>query len=329
MESSFLQLYCQHCCPEGRTIDNVSLHVATKHWSDVVVKVIRPPFQVDKDDPDPAWLRVENGYDAVTVLAWAVNHGPADQVLQLVPYVLRILDTSSGISVRLRAIHILCALIQKVPGQEITKRGLHLVFFDTLNRHLQFVTEDKDIPIASLAYDCVMNLIDKTTETGGQNQVESYVKVLDAILGALIYVHGKPRQAAFLYSQLPRIYSRLGAVGIRYLKVLVEVLCDTIERTPHNESSADLRALSIAAIVSLKVVIQNGRPCVPRYRGRILAAISAAWIYYYKERKDEPVYTLLRELMAIFQGSIGEDVLQADKQELLDFDRESFSVLFA
>lgn len=94
-----------------------------------------------------------------------------------------------------------------------------------LNRHLQFVTEDKDIPIASLAYDCTMDLIDKTTESGSRPHVESYEKVLDAILAALVYVHGKPRQAAFLYSQLPRVYTHLSAVGIRYLQVIAFIQC--------------------------------------------------------------------------------------------------------
>lgn len=130
MESSFLQHYCQQCCPDGQTTDDPSVHVVIKHWSEVVSKVIRPPFQGDKDDPDPAWLHVENGYDAVTVLAWAVEHGPTDQVLQLVPFILRILDSSSELSVRLRGIEVLRALVQKAPGQDITRRGLHLVFSD-------------------------------------------------------------------------------------------------------------------------------------------------------------------------------------------------------
>lgn len=281
----------------------------------------------------------------------------------LVPAILALIDDSS-ITFKTQGCELLSQLLEAIQhsGSDILIRtNLISVFEDAIVPCLlslpTITPEESSLKLLGAAYPALLSLFKATYQTPSSKRTplqkekdsEAYTASLTKILRSNLissfhhissstpasisttasFPH--PRLSAFLLDWIGIFLNELGIHTTKYLQDLVPVLYTTLS----NPFGATHPPLLLAAVTTTKILIKNTRPRVWRWRGEILGALSACWLYVLEEKRDKKqdekdqrvssgteLETLTRELQrAVLVLKLALETPQPDGGDSVDPDR--------
>ncbi|KAJ6096126.1 hypothetical protein N7486_006872 [Penicillium sp. IBT 16267x] len=318
---------------------------------------------------------------ATSVLSWIVSqYKPADKKYLeahfplLVPAILALIDDSS-IFFKIKGCQLLGQLLKTIQecGSDILIRtNLIPVFEEAIKPCLlslpTITPEDKSLTMLGAAYPVLIALF-KAASSNNPSRVHRSTETYNASLAKILrsdlissYNHissstptykssasfPHPKLSTFLMGEISIVVNDLGIETTKYLQDIVPLLNMTLA----NPFGSAYPPLLSATVSTTKSVILNAHPRVWRWRGEILAGLSACWLHVAAEKTEsstgdsalmKQLAKLTRELQsAVFvlkhalqnPASPDADQLHAKEemngelQKLVDADSELASLLF-
>ncbi|RUS22960.1 hypothetical protein BC937DRAFT_94306 [Endogone sp. FLAS-F59071] len=371
-EAEFIPVFYARCCPHDDDISSQpdlatkAAHLLCHHTASILESHVRPAFVAQgthpaldrrrsrKGDVKPdlsfydkqPWKERKQGedWDAVDVLRWCVcetEKPDIDALLPLlVPPILTIID-DWDVRYKTTGITLLRHILRQTDPALLAKMGLGDVFLEAVSTCLTYVNDpDLHIPLLRESFPCILELIHALYPTGSEKYVTLYERVLvDGVLNGLKFAGDKLVFRQVLVEQVESVYEGLGAVGVRYLKYIIPMLCETLE-TPFLVSPITTRSGSLSlqatAARTLGCVIAGCWPRIPRYRGVILRALAMAWrrtVARIRARREEvadaeteALRKLLKKDCELLREACGVEI-EPDFAALRALDQPVFGVL--
>ncbi|KAJ6119751.1 hypothetical protein N7523_004031 [Penicillium sp. IBT 18751x] len=276
-----------------------------------------PPTRFDGsnlDDSTRPWKNTD--IYAASVLSWIISqYEPTDKVeLEthfplLVPAILAMIDDSS-IHFKTTGLKLLAQILKPIQesGSDILLRtNLASVFRDAITPCLlslpSITPEESSLKVLGAAYPALLALFKtayKPSKKQLQSKADGYTTSLTTILRSNLissfhhisssssisvatsasFPH--PRLSTFLLNWICIFVQELGIHTTKYLQEFVPVLYPTLA----NPFGAARPELLLSSISATKAVILNAHPRIWKWRGEILAGLTACWLHVGTESRE-------------------------------------------
>ncbi|KAI8580489.1 hypothetical protein K450DRAFT_237277 [Umbelopsis ramanniana AG] len=303
---AFVRQWNEPCCLDYQKLNEKENHMLKEHLVSILETQVRPSFQkhthpaldkrlqngryVDKSmdfdfHENQTWKQIEvSGFSAIDVIEWIIERASAEQLQpvyhMVAPPILIVLDDYES-NYKLRGVQLIQAVLRKVEPVTLRRSGLGNVFLESLFQCLTYVHGESANPrLVEASYSCCRDLINLLESETSKERSRLYEKLV--VEGLLLSQSSEMLDIQLInMKEVPPIFSELGIISVQYLKPILQLICENLQR-PY--SNMDLKIASASALL---VMLQSCTPRIPAYRGQIIIGLLNSWIMVQNDQNDD------------------------------------------
>ncbi|OBZ71884.1 hypothetical protein A0H81_08168 [Grifola frondosa] len=163
---------------------------------------------------------------APNIISWCIRHTEAVAYEKLwyliIPPTMTLLDDYET-SNKLRGVHLVAELLDRVPGDLLRRTGVDGLLFSSLKTSMTFLQNPETPSLIRAAVSTSISLIHKTTTRESAARFDQLCSILgDGIIGSIwVYATRNPDALEASLDVLPEIVDALGIGTVRYLKAII------------------------------------------------------------------------------------------------------------
>jgi hypothetical protein len=288
---------------------------------------------VKLDDGNESW-RGEMA-KASNLLYFCVLHLKNEEIEKtiglVIPPTLSLID-DYNVNFKLRGVSILEHLLKELKSDIIQQTGLGEVFHETLSKCLTYQNDESHIPLLRQSFSAIISLISLTEKNGSETRYIKYEQILsNNVVKGFIFSGDKILIRIVLLQQIPKLGQELGIVMVKYLRELIQAVCDSLDVTFEFTNKERTIELHCEAAKGLEKIISVCWPRIPQYKGHILKSVATSWHQITRvEFNDDTLRKSLRNICQLLKSACAQSNVNIEKdiQALLELDSKMFEPLF-
>ncbi|KDQ20846.1 hypothetical protein BOTBODRAFT_124701 [Botryobasidium botryosum FD-172 SS1] len=226
---------------------------------------------------DQLWK--QRGIGCWNTIRWCIQHLGREDIDEIwpliIPPVMTILEDYDP-PFKIRGLLIVRDLLERVSGGLLKRTGIDTLFYSAFTTALTFLTSPETPSLLPLTISCYRLLVEKTTDPSSQT---FYEKLWDLVSRGIInpWAWAGDNLEIMIASvdALPELVISLGIGSSRFLKAFIPQLSDNLIPKPYTLIS---RRLQLSSAKCLIVIIQECKPRIASWNGRILDGILRCWV---------------------------------------------------
>ncbi|KZT74537.1 hypothetical protein DAEQUDRAFT_682559 [Daedalea quercina L-15889] len=269
----------------------------------------------------------------VDLLTWCIRHCESVAYEKLwhllIPPMMTLLDDYET-SYRLRGVHVVSDIIQRVPADLLRRTGVDGLLFSSLKKSFAFLQNPETPELIRAAVPATVSLVLLTTPPSSARRFDQLCEILgDGIIGSVwLYAIYEQNAIEASIDLLSCIVHALGIGTARYLKAIVPQLVFLLVPAPENSANLQLQLSSLRALAE---VVRTCAPRMHKWKGQILEGILKRWVVAVDKGSDEdPVTGTLKDAAKDVCDALAiacPSVIKLEYAQLLQVDRQMFGSL--